>query len=300
MKCLFLYNPMSGRGKIKKRLSLIRSMLSEKYETDIVETKSGADMEERARAAVGKYDLIVFSGGDGTFHNVLQGIGEADMQLGYIPAGTVNDVARSLGIPRRIKGALKVILGGRSEQLDCMRINGTHNCMYVAALGTATNVTYETSQRSKRALGWFAYAFRGIRRNMRFRVFRIHGVCDGREFAHTGVLALVMNGRSVAGFKVNRGGSMQDGQLEVAIVKQKERPNLFQKLGAYFVVVGLMLGGIKRKRKRVAVYRGAKLFIGGVSDMVWDFDGERGVAGDIEAEVMPRRVRMMVPAQKKV
>ena len=285
---------------MKKHLPLILRMLSEKYETDLVATSSGADMEERARAAIGVYDLVVFSGGDGTFHNVLQGIGDADMQLGYLPAGTVNDVARSLGIPRRIKGALKVILGGRSELLDCMRVNGTHYCMYVAALGTATNVTYETPQRSKRALGWFAYAFRGLRRNMRFKIFRIHGVCGDEEFAHTGVLALIMNGRSVAGFKVNRGASMQDGMLEAAIVKQTERPNLFRKWGVYFAVAGLMLGGIKRRRKRVAVYRGNRILIGGVSDMVWDFDGERGVAGDIEVEVLPKRVRLMVPAKRKI
>ncbi len=301
MKCLVLYNPNSGKGKLKKKLSYVRRKLEQRYdEVDIVATQSGKDMEERTRQGAREYDLIVFSGGDGTFNNVLQGVGEEDVQLGYLPTGTANDVAHSLGIPRSLRGALDVILGGRSERIDCMRVNGTRYVMYIAAAGTITSLTYETPQRAKRALGWFAYAMRGLRKNMNFEVFPVCGTCAGKFFETHGVLMFVMNGRSVAGFPVNRHASMQDGMLEVAIVKQAVRPNFFQKLAAYFSLAALMIVGLKVRRKDIEIMRGEKIRIFTDKHVTWDFDGEEGLRGDITVELLRRHVKLFVPRNKKI
>lgn len=124
MDCLFLYNPNSGKGKIRKKISYIRRKLEEKYErVDIVETASAKDLETRVREGADCYDVILFSGGDGTFNNVLEGLHGREVPLGYLPSGTTNDIAHSLGIPCNIKGALKVILEGNTEGVDCMRVN---------------------------------------------------------------------------------------------------------------------------------------------------------------------------------
>ncbi len=89
---MFLYNPNSGKGKVAKKIDYVRKKLEKKYDVvDIVETTSGADLEAKAREGALNYDVILFSGGDGTFNNVLQGVGESDVTLGYIPSGTVND-----------------------------------------------------------------------------------------------------------------------------------------------------------------------------------------------------------------
>ncbi len=300
MKCLFLYNP-NGRKKILRKLGYIERRLGSVYgQVDVVPTASGEDMTRLAREGAEQYDLILFSGGDGTFNNVLQGIGDADVRLGYLPAGTVNDVARSLGIPRSVKGALKVVLGGRCEALDCMRVNGAHYAMYVAAAGAFTSATYRTPQRKKHRFGRAAYAAYGLRHNLPFRIFPVEVTCGEEHVSLHSVFIFVLNGRSVAGMPVNRPSSMQDGMLEVALIRQKERPGFFRKLGGYFALAAVFLFGIRVRRKDVLFLRGNAVTIRTEPDTVWDFDGEEGVKGDVEIEVLPRRVKLFVPKNKKV
>ena len=301
MKCLFLYNPNSGKGKIAKKLKYIEKKLSEKYETvDIVPTKNGADLEEQARKGAQEYDAIVFSGGDGTFNHVLQGVGESGVKLGYLPSGTVNDVAHSLSIPRKLKGALKVILKGNSEKLDCLRVNDTHYAMYVAAAGAFTSATYCTPQSEKKKFGKLAYAVHGLKKNMKFQVFPLKGECGGKAFESHGVLVLVMNGRRIAGFPVNKEASMQDGMLEVAIVKQVHRPNFFQRFQKYFSCVALLLFGVRIKRRDIEFLCGENVTVHTDENVVWDFDGEEGIRGDVHIEILRRRIELFVPKNKKI
>lgn len=301
MKCLFLYNPNSGKGKIAKKLGYIEKKLRARYDEVTLCAAAGAhDLEEKVRLGAEKYDAIVFAGGDGTFNNVLHGLAGRDVQLGYIPAGTVNDVARSLGIPRSVRGALKVIAKGNSERLDCMRVNGEHYAMYIAAAGAFTSATYHTSQKKKRAFGALAYAVEGLKHNMKLDVFPLD-VKTGNERAEThAVLVLVMNGRSVAGFPVNKDGSMQDSTLETAIIRQAERPNFIRRIGAYFSVASLFVFGCKIRKKDIIYMSGEGVRIDTVDRVVWDFDGEEGICGNVNIEVCPRLVRLFVPKNKKI
>lgn len=300
MKCLFLYNPNSGRGKIAKKLNLIRSRLGQCYEcVDVVATASSEDLEERVRKGADEYDAIVFSGGDGTFNNVLQGLGDKRVRLGYLPAGTANDVAHSLGIPRSVKGALKVVTRGHSERLDCMLANKSRYVLYVAAAGSLTSVTYETEQRKKRRFGWLAYFFRGLKNNMRLTVLPFAGECGAQPFEMNGVLAFVLNGRSVAGFPVNRKGSMQDGLIELAVVRQAQKPNLLRKIGVFFSIATMMVFGIRVKKRDIEMIQGDHVRIRTAENVVWDFDGERGLQGDLDLEILRGHFELFVPSDHK-
>lgn len=301
MKCLFLYNPNSGKGKIAKKLDYIRRKLEEHFEeVTVTQTTSGEDLERRAALGAEEYDVILFSGGDGTFNNVLQGVGERDVKLGYIPSGTVNDVAHSLGIPKKVKRALRLVFDGHTQKIDCMRVNGTHYAMYVAAAGAFTKATYTTPQSKKKKFGRIAYAVQGLKKNMKFEVFPLQIECGGKTVETHGVLILVMNGRRVAGFSVNHKASMQDGILETAVIKQVQKPNVFQRFRKYFSLAALMLFGAHVKRKDIEFLSGDELTIHTNRDLVWDFDGEEGICGDVHIEVMRERVNMFVPKNKKI
>ena len=154
MKCIFLYNPHGGKGKIVKKLR-------RKYETvDVYASRAPADFTHRVREFAADYDCIVFAGGDGTFNEILQGIGDMENPplLGYIPSGTVNDVAHSLGIPRySLRRALNVVLEGREERLDCMLVNGTRYAMYSVSAGAFT------SARRRKTSGAWAHWLTGWR-----------------------------------------------------------------------------------------------------------------------------------------
>lgn len=296
MKCIFLYNPNSGRGKLPKRLAFIEKKLRTKYETvDFFAARNAVEFEEKVRESAKRYDTIIFSGGDGTFHNVLQGLKGEKVNLGYIPSGTVNDTARSLGIPRSVRGALKVILKGEARSLDCMKINDSHYAMYIAAAGAFTRATYTTSQSSKRLFGALAYAVEAVKNNLKLEVFPLQIQFDEQIYRTNAVLILVMNGRSVAGFPINKKGSMDDGQLEVAVIRQVSKPNFFRKVAALFSLASLFVFGCKIKKKDIVVLSGKKLVIGTGNDVVWDFDGEEGVRGNVTIETLPRQITLFVP-----
>ena len=300
MRCLFLYHEGSGRGKAGKKLPYIKRRLKSVYsQVDAVKTTSAEELTTRVKAGLSAYDAVIFSGGDGTFNDVLQAAEGSETPLGYLPTGTVNDVARSLGIPRSVKGALGVILEGRAEKLDCMRV-GERRAMYIVAAGALTSVTYTTPQPLKRAMGAAAYAVEAILHELDFRVFPLKIVCDGKEIQTSAVLVFVLNGRSVAGWPINRNASMKDGKLEVVVIRQATKPNAFQKLTKYFSLASLFLFGCRVKKKDIAVMSGNRILIETEQDVTWDFDGEEGVKGNIEVTAERGNVKLFVPRGKKV
>lgn len=299
MKCLFLYNPVSGKGAIKKKLSYIERALLTRYESvEIYQTKSAKDLEEQIKQRGKSFDAVIFSGGDGTFNHVINAAGGMDIRFGYIPSGTVNDVARSLKIPRSVKGALKVILRGASEKLDCMQI-GNRYAMYIAAAGAFTGVTYHTPQSQKKMFGALAYALEAVRHNLKLDIFPVKATSGGKTVETDAVLILVMNGKSVAGFPVNRKGSMTDGCLETVIVKQVKKPNALRRLGAYFSVASLFVFGCRIRKKDIVYLHGDNVDIQTDEAVVWDFDGEEGFGGNAKITVCPQAVRMFVPKNKE-
>lgn len=302
VNCLFLYHPKSGKGKVAKKIGYIRKRLAERFDrVDIIATESGDDMTRYARDGAEKYDVILFSGGDGTFNRVLQGVEEGrDVRLGYIPGGTTNDVARSLGIPRNVRGALNVILEGCEQRLDVMRLNGGRFAMYIAAAGAFTRATYTAKPASKKRFGILAYAFEALRNEMKLRVFPLKVTCGDQTVETHSVLILNMNGRSVAGMPVNRKASMADGQMEVAIVLQKEHPGFFARIGAFVSIAALFLFHGHVRRKHLVFLRGNKLRIETGEDVVWDLDGEEGMRGCVDVELLPRRMQLFVPKKKKI
>lgn len=303
MKCIFIYNPKSGRGKIVKKLDYIKKRLLKKYETvDVYATKAAGDLTLKVREVADNYDCIVFSGGDGTFNEVLRGIGDREELplLGYIPGGTANDVAHSLKIPRKsVRGALNVILDGRRELLDCMLINGEDYAIYSVSAGAFTSATYDTPQKTKRAFGIVGYALYGIRKNFPFKIFPVK-ISDGvKEIETESIFTLAMNGKCVAGMKMNPKGSMTDGFIEGAVIKQVEKPSFLRRIGAFFRLIGLFLFGYRFKPEKITHFKSESIKFEVSEDVVWNYDGERGRSGSIEIKSIPKKVPLLVPKNNK-
>ena len=263
-------------------------------------TQAPGDMTRFAQEAIGQVDAIIFSGGDGSFNEVLQGVaGVENMpELGYIPSGTVNDIARTLKIPKDIRKALKVITTGRNELLDCMKANDRY-AMYVIAAGAFTRATYSTSQKQKNQMGKIAYFLEGATRELNFDTFNID--CKNKSAdEHTScVFVSFMNSCSVAGFRLNKCADLQDGKIEVAIVSQKKNPSVWRKIFAVFSVFKLFLFGYKAKNKVLIRLEGSEFDVDVGEDIVWNFDGEKGISGKIHIEVVPKRVNMLVSKKLK-
>ena len=303
MKCLFVYNPVSGRGKTAKRLKKIVRALRERYgDVCVCASRERGDMTRIIREQAHLFDAVVFSGGDGSFNEALQGVCESGCapELGYIPSGTVNDVAHSLGIPKRLGGALKVIRTGRAAALDCMKI-GDRYAMYIVAAGAFTSAPYTTPQSLKKQIGFVAYGIEGLAKNMDFDVFGVTVRAGGREVHTDSVFVVLMNGRYVAGIPLNRGAGMADGKIEAAVIRQRKNPGFFGKVRAFFSLARLFLCGFRAaNEKQIERFEGSRFEIQTDEHVVWNFDGEKGTTGKVTVEVLPGRIRMLVPRGKKV
>ncbi|MBQ8510172.1 MAG: YegS/Rv2252/BmrU family lipid kinase [Clostridia bacterium] len=163
MKTLVIINQHTAKRELRTGLLEILDILTKAGWTCTVHpTQSAGDA---SNAVSPDYDRIVCIGGDGTLNEVVAGLttltpGERP-PVGYIPAGTTNDFAASLGIPIDPLEAAKRIVSALPRPMDCGRLNG-HSFNYIASFGAFTEVSYETPQTLKNSLGHFAYVLEGV------------------------------------------------------------------------------------------------------------------------------------------
>lgn len=295
MKCIFIYNPVSGRGQIVNQVKTIVKRLAEVY--DIVDTypsKSSNDITEATIKACQEYDAIIFAGGDGTFNEVAMGVAACKRRppLGYIPQGTTNDIARNLRIPRNVKGALKVILAGKTIKHDVGKINDRY-FVYVAAIGACTGTSYTTRHEEKRLLGRLAYAKNGINEFFTSPLSKVKVISDDKSIEATAPLVLVLNSISVGGLPFNRYGHLNDGLFDVILVnndKSKGRLNIIK----FFV--SRMLG--MRKAKEAIALHASKFHIEIDGQQTWCIDGEEGPKGSVAIENLHSHLTIFAPKRK--
>ena len=236
-RLLFIFNPRSGKGQIRmKLLDIIDVFVKGGYEVTVYPTQKYHDAVEKARTCSREYDLIVCSGGDGTLDEVVTGLqlrGE-DTPLGYIPAGTTNDFAASLGIPKELVEAASVAVNGVPFPCDVGMFNEDY-FIYIAAFGLFTDVSYETKQSMKNILGHMAYLLEGAKRIFNIPSYRMKVCHDGEIIEDEFIFGMVTNSRSVGGFKGIIGPEIvfDDGVFEVTLIKTPRNPiELNELLGA--------------------------------------------------------------------
>lgn len=306
MRCLFVYNPVSGKGKVGRREGEIAEALARRFGAcDVYATRGPGELSGKAAEACGQYDVFVFAGGDGSFNEVVQGLGERENRpvLGYIPTGTVNDIARSTGIPRNIRGALKNVLDGEPKKLDVMKVNDSY-VMYVVASGGLTGCSYTADQSVKKTFGKLAYAFEVLRRDLVIDAYTYRFEDNNEIHEADAVMVMIMNSRSVASMRLNPDAVLDDGEVELVIITQeklKHETNFFRHVRYLLSALGVFVLGYRGLKydPRAFVYRGNRFKIGVGDDIVWNFDGERGISGPIELTVLPRHVELIVPERER-
>lgn len=304
MKCLFVYNPCSGNGKINKYVGYVKKALEERFDTVVIKASSYAgEISEFASKACGEYDYLFFAGGDGSFNEVINGIAQKENRpvLGYLPNGTVNDIGRSLGIPRRnVKKAIDKIIGGNEIMLDVMKV-GEKYAEYEICAGALTSCSYKAPRKEKESFGKFAYAFEILRNNLAFKDFNLKITANGKETEVNCEFILFLNSRSIASMPVNTNAVLDDGEIELIAVKQVPKPKWYHKVGAFFHIIHFFAFGYNNSNN-VHFYekiKGAHFSIEAPDDLVWNFDGEEGTKGSIEIDVLKNHIKILVPKKKR-
>lgn len=235
-KIYFIYNPHSGKEQISSKLNEIIQVLAEKEnELTVVPTTGYLDAVERLTNLPDGYDLVVCSGGDGTLDEVVTGMmkrtPERRVPIGYIPAGTTNDFARSLEIPRNMPEAARNIIQGTAFPCDVGSFNDD-SFVYIASFGIFTEVSYSTKQEIKNVLGHMAYILEGMKSLYNIKSYYMKITSEEMEFEGDFLFGMVTNSKSVAGFKGLVRGDVQfdDGVYEVTFIRRPRNPLELQEI----------------------------------------------------------------------
>lgn len=295
---LFVVNPKAGRVEIKNNLlDIIDTFVKSGWTVVVRTTQYAGELVDILREEGHLYYMVVCAGGDGTLSEAVSGVlqspslqGGFRPRLGYIPAGTTNDFAVSLGLPRNAHKAAQSIATGMPFSCDVGRFNQQY-FVYVAAFGAFADVSYSTPQESKNALGRAAYILEGIRRLPEIKGHRLTVTHGAQSISGEFIFGMVSNSVSVGGFKMSGlpDVSMDDGLLEVLLVKLPTNPQELQN-----AIGALLLNDINNPC--LIVFHTRHLQIRSEKAIPWTLDGEfGGELSEVDIEVLPRAYEIMVP-----
>ena len=271
-KMLFIYNPRAGKGMIRTSLSYILEEFSQyDMEVTVHPTREAGDAAYMTEEYGGQYDLVVCSGGDGTLDEVVTGLirGCHTTPVGYVPAGSTNDFASSLGIPSQMRQAAAAIARGKVFSCDVGKLNDKH-FVYVAAFGAFTEVSYRTSQDMKNMLGHLAYLLEGARSLPNLKSWRMSFFSEERSGTGDFLYGMITNSNSVGGFKGITGSdvTLNDGVFEVTLILMPT--NIMD----YPAIINSLLTG--EAHDKVITFKTASVIFESEEAVPWTTDGEYG------------------------
>lgn len=219
MKALMLYNTQSGHGLITKYIDkIVEIFRNENIELhpQLIEFDKSPFEEHKS------VDLVVVCGGDGTINFVVNKMREAGINpmLGIIPAGTANDFAGALGMPRNILKAARKIATGREHKVDCGCVNNSY-FVNVLSFGVLTTTSQQTSDREKHIMGKLAYVRVGLKDLHRMHRIPLHVKSDTEEFDIDALMFLAFIGETAGRFRLARKAKIDDGLLDVLILEYR-------------------------------------------------------------------------------
>lgn len=222
-KLLFIFNPHAGKAQIKSRLlQIVDLMVKRGYDVTIYPTQAKRDALKIVQKRAEEFDLIVCSGGDGTLDEAVSGmmLSGKKVPLGYIPAGSTNDFANSLKIPKDMVKAAEIAISGKTFACDVGMFN-EKPFVYVAAFGMFTAVSYKTRQEWKNILGHAAYLLEGVKSLTEIASYRLCVECEGKVIEDEFIYGMITNSNSVGGFENMTGKNvlLDDGKFEVTLIR---------------------------------------------------------------------------------
>ncbi len=301
MKCLYIYNPVSGKGVSKNTKEFIISSLKSKYDTvDVKRTEKRGDARDFANEACGIYDTIIVSGGDGTMNEIISGIAnnENRPKIGYIPTGTTNDLAHSLKIPSNVKKAVKIILDEHTILHDIFKAGNKYG-IYVCAFGVFTGSSYRASQKAKQAFGKLAYYINGVKDLGKVNKFPITLKYDNEILSDNIILGIIANSKYVSGYKINNKADCTDGNVNVILFKENSKKGI--SIRSLFNIFKSFVFGIKtiKNSKNCIVLELNKFQVKLDDKNIVNLDGEYGFSGSFNFEVIPRHINIFVKRNYK-
>lgn len=273
-RALVIINPKSGRIRVKSQLFNIADHFSQNgIETTVYTTSGRGDATDYARDLSENFDIVVARGGDGTLNEVLNGVMKAPVlkPIGYIPAGTTNDFAKTMNIPTDTKKAIELIINGDPHPQDIGILNEETYFMYTASFGLFTKASYATPQGYKNLFGYYAYLMEGAKELFNLKPIHMKLTCDGVEYEGDYILGAVTNSLSVGGIlKYNEDlPDFNDGKFEILLAK---KPPSVKDIAE--MVLAARKGTFDERY--ITIFQGSEIICESEEEVPWTIDGEYG------------------------
>ena len=279
-KLLLIVNPVAGKLKVHSELfDIIEVFAKNEYIVTTAITQYRGHCSELAASAFREgYDIVVCCGGDGTLNEAISGLlGSRDgakVPLGYIPAGSTNDFADTLGIPSNPTAAAVNICKSVRMGIDVGQFGDDHNFSYIATFGAFSAASYNAPQELKNSIGHLAYLIEGLKQLGNMEKYKVRLVADGQEYSGDYIYCSVSNTRSVAGLvKLSEKiVDLHDGLFEVILVKYPKDLAETSK-----IISGILSSNFNNdmfeffKAKDITFYM--------ENETAWSLDGEKVISG---------------------
>ncbi|MBQ7500748.1 MAG: diacylglycerol kinase family lipid kinase [Clostridia bacterium] len=294
---LVVVNPKAGKTNIRNGLFKILNVIASHGCISTVRiTQAHGDAVSFVEDLQDRYDVVICCGGDGTLNEVITGMMSSGRKIpiGYIPCGSTNDTANTLGIPRNIEAAAELIFRGKASDFDIGSFNGEKFFSYITSFGAFTKVSYATPQSAKNAIGHMAYILEGAKSLGSIKPYHVKF-----EFGETTVeddflFGAISNSTSAGGvlkFPANA-VDLNDGLFELLLIKNPKNPVELSN-------TVIALGTKTFDNPNILLYHTNKIRVTADSVLEWTVDGEFGGEHDrIEVENLKGAVQIIRPARQ--
>jgi YegS/Rv2252/BmrU family lipid kinase len=288
-----IYNPFSGRMRWRRQHDLAQAtalLEAAGMRVTLLATPRPGSTTALAREQVERSrDLIIACGGDGTINEVVCGMAGSKVPLAILPAGTANVLAKELGLPRRIRGAVGYIPEGEMRRIALGRV-GQRYFICVGGVGPDAHIVYRLDARAKLSLGLLSYWLEGFRHLFTYD-FPWFGV-EAEGACWRAVFAVVSRTRHYGGpIQITRRANLFSDEFELAVFTRRNRFKFLLYLAANW------LGMLERfddvrflKTRRVRC-----LPVEATERIYVEVDGEQAGTLPCEFEVVPDALSLLVP-----
>ena len=294
-RILLIVNPVSGKMKSRSGLFDILDELyrmsdgtpvPERMVTVCPTLRRGHAAELSASAADEGFDRVLCCGGDGTLNEVINGLLRISTDrrptLGYIPAGSTNDFAASLGLPVSLRGAARAAIGTDILSLDvgrfCPQDGESRHFSYIASFGAFTETSYTTPQSAKNVMGHLAYILSSVRDI--FNITPRHVTVeteDGFRLEGDYIFGAMSNTVSAGGVVKLPADhvSLTDGELEVFLIRGPQSPVELNR------IVSSLLACNYSDNPMIDFIHASHAKFTFTQPTVWSLDGEEAAGGTV-------------------
>ncbi len=286
-RTLLLFNPKSRRGE--QALAPVLARLRAGGHAVTVETfETLAELASDISRLCRTMDAVVVCGGDGSISSAASALAGNSLPFGIIPAGTANDLARTLQIPTDFEQAADVVVAGNRRRIDLGMVNG-HAFFNVASVGLSTELARSLDPALKKRFGRLGYALSAVKVLTRARPFQARITEKGEPVKVHSYQISVGNGRHYGGGNVvEASASIDDGRLDLYSLEMR---NVWK--------LALMLRSFRSGRhsawNEVRTARCIEFDIETDEPMPVNTDGEILTSTPAHFKVLPGAVEVFVP-----